>query len=853
MLSPGKKLLSDMDLALVRLVRSIKEEPTTENNATCLALIEHYFLSRAPQERRYTAADILVVLDILSKNKILTIEQCKKYISKFLSPHRRVVEHLECVCDAIIFLDDAHQPVPLQLHTMLFEAVRPLEFVRHMAQIEGDGTIKLLQNYDDELIPYTYIRLMLNNIVFSTTEFAALMKIYYHSPMLLADTLLELNKHKITIPPAILRALLSEEDQSELSSAIRAYLLSTTDVKHSRYIVWSFHQLCLLDPACLTVENLRMFCDHANPGSLVKARRLLSDEDFDRYQSYLMNHYYPCRVAEALLYANDVNKPWLDRILHSSIKNPDKLMVSLSVLLAETEMSKKDVEAILTFEKPHALANQMVILHRNGLSGRFDLRQAYQVETVGFGLVYLNQYRLLNDKLAGVILKALSPVEFAKILRLAIKYNVTLDDKILKLASGPLLYSLNVLVALDQANVLNGDLLVSVLNHRDDGYSLHIDFVKILVQAKKLDTATLNAICPSEDTNVKVKTWVALAHSGLLKSELAEDCMTRAFPLPLFSNVKEYFPYKSGMSLLDWAASRDKYDLVVYLLSIGVRHCANKHGKYAIEYTKNIRIRDLFIQRQLVVINRLNTRFATLYPDKFADYSSLPRDVLAKIVDYSPNLAMSSVNRKLHTLVVQKHCKRKLQRFLEAAQQNDVTTIEKFIALGMDVNMADRSGCNALHYAVSRGQIESVEVLLKAGAKPTSVHLQVAHSKKMESLVSQFAEMLLIPHKEALQQVKDNIMAMRFYRQISSATLRLGQVPDFLTLRDFIRVVRGSVHATPIKDTLAKDAYAKLRPFIVGEKKEHRRALSWMSVFANASNSTALEEGGSATLKKSIN
>src|SRR5262245_22918095 len=53
---------------------------------------------------------------------------------------------------------------------------------------------------------------------------------------------------------------------------------------------------------------------------------------------------------------------------------------------------------------------------------------------------------------------------------------------------------------------------------------------------------------------------------------------------------------------------------------------------------------------------------------------------------------------------------------VEAAKNGDAKAVRVAIAQG-DVNASEADGTTALHYAVRRGDLESVDLLLKAGAK----------------------------------------------------------------------------------------------------------------------------------------
>src|SRR5437764_9234063 len=54
---------------------------------------------------------------------------------------------------------------------------------------------------------------------------------------------------------------------------------------------------------------------------------------------------------------------------------------------------------------------------------------------------------------------------------------------------------------------------------------------------------------------------------------------------------------------------------------------------------------------------------------------------------------------------------------VEAAKTGDAKAVRVAIALG-NVNMSEADGTTALHWAVRRGDMDSVDLLLKAGAQP---------------------------------------------------------------------------------------------------------------------------------------
>lgn len=54
---------------------------------------------------------------------------------------------------------------------------------------------------------------------------------------------------------------------------------------------------------------------------------------------------------------------------------------------------------------------------------------------------------------------------------------------------------------------------------------------------------------------------------------------------------------------------------------------------------------------------------------------------------------------------------------VEAAKIGDVETLSRVFATGVDVDVADVDGRTALHHAVRDGELETVEFLLRAGAR----------------------------------------------------------------------------------------------------------------------------------------
>ena len=55
---------------------------------------------------------------------------------------------------------------------------------------------------------------------------------------------------------------------------------------------------------------------------------------------------------------------------------------------------------------------------------------------------------------------------------------------------------------------------------------------------------------------------------------------------------------------------------------------------------------------------------------------------------------------------------------VQAAKQDDIATVENLIAAGVDVNATQGDGATALHWAAHRNNLESVRLLLNAGADP---------------------------------------------------------------------------------------------------------------------------------------
>jgi len=60
-------------------------------------------------------------------------------------------------------------------------------------------------------------------------------------------------------------------------------------------------------------------------------------------------------------------------------------------------------------------------------------------------------------------------------------------------------------------------------------------------------------------------------------------------------------------------------------------------------------------------------------------------------------------------------------RLVEAVKQGNVTAVKALIAQRSDVNAAEPDGMTALHWAVRRNELETVQLLVRAGANVKAV------------------------------------------------------------------------------------------------------------------------------------
>ena len=58
--------------------------------------------------------------------------------------------------------------------------------------------------------------------------------------------------------------------------------------------------------------------------------------------------------------------------------------------------------------------------------------------------------------------------------------------------------------------------------------------------------------------------------------------------------------------------------------------------------------------------------------------------------------------------------------FIQAAQKGDVAALRRYIAAGGKINVGDKNGWTALHYAVKGRQLKAVAELITLGANPSA-------------------------------------------------------------------------------------------------------------------------------------
>lgn len=77
-----------------------------------------------------------------------------------------------------------------------------------------------------------------------------------------------------------------------------------------------------------------------------------------------------------------------------------------------------------------------------------------------------------------------------------------------------------------------------------------------------------------------------------------------------------------------------------------------------------------------------------------------------------------------------------------AAREDDIDAMKKYIAVGADLNATDENGATALHIAAYRGNIEMVRLLLESGAtfEIGVFHIAIAQSKDQPEIVQLFIE-----------------------------------------------------------------------------------------------------------------